>query len=54
MPMPPPMAFCSMGGIASMIILRILVTVMMMLMRPHRNTMHSVSCHVNFRPKHTV
>ena len=37
-----------------MIILRILVTVMMMLMMPHRNTMHSVCCQVNPRPKHTV
>lgn len=53
-PMPPPIACCSASGMARMIIWRTLVTVMRMLIRPHRNTMHNVSCHVKPRPKQTV
>ena len=48
------MACCRDSGMARMIILRILVTVMRMLIRPHRNTMHMVCCQLKPRPKHTV
>ena len=53
-PMPPPMAFCRLRGMALMMCLRILVTVMKMLKRPQIKTMVRASCQVKPRVKHTV
>ena len=54
MPIPPPIAFCRLRGMDLMMNLRILVTVMMMLIRPQINTMDRVCCQVKPRPRHTV
>ena len=48
------MAFCRLFGIALMMYLRSLVTVIRMLIRPQMNTMDSACCQVKPRAKHTV
>ena len=53
-PMPPPIAFCRLFGIALMMYLRIFVTVITMLNRPQMNTIDSACCQVKPRPKQTV
>ena len=52
--MPPPMAFCRLRGMALMMYLRILVTVMKMFSRPQMNTMDSACCQVKPKVKQTV
>ncbi len=53
-PIPPLIACCRLLGIALMICLRTLVTVMRMLTTPQIKTIDSACCQVNFKVKHTV
>ena len=52
--MPPPMAFCRLTGMALMMDLRILVTVIRMFTTPHRKTIAKASCQVKPRANTTV
>ena len=52
--MPPEMAYCRLRGMAAMMSLRMLVTVIRMFMIPQMNTMDSACCQVNPIWPHTV
>lgn len=54
MPIPPPMAFCKLRGIALMIYLRTFVTVIIILINPQIKTIDKACCQVKPSVKQTV